>query len=176
MKKILTFFAVVGLIAFTSCEGPEGPPGLDAPVADVFEIENVNFSATANSENYFNFRKQIYLGDVVLVYRYGGPDPKTGRDIWVPLPESHYYNDGGLYFAYKFDFTQDNVRLYTEGFGLNTNPIPPDLVVKQIFRIVVVPGLDPIITAKSVNKFDSSNYYKVIEKYNIDDSNIKKLN
>ncbi|MEN2487561.1 hypothetical protein AAYQ05_07150 [Flavobacterium sp. B11] len=175
MKKILTLFAVIGLIAFSSCEGPEGPPGPPGSpaAAEVFEIEKVNFSATANSEIYFNFKSQTYLGDVVLVYRYDGPDPKTNRDIWVPLPDSHYYNDGGLYFTYKFDFTQDNVRIFTEGYGLSANPIPSDFVVNQIFRIVVVPGFDPIVTGKSVNKLD---YYEVIKKYNIDDSNVKKLN
>ncbi|WPO77239.1 hypothetical protein [Flavobacterium sp. KACC 22761] len=176
MKKILTLFAVIGLIAFTSCEGPEGPPGEPGPLAEVYEIENVNFSGTANSEVYFNFKSKLYLGDVVLVYRYDGADPVTKRDIWVPLPESHYYSDGSLYFAYKFDFTQDNVRIFTDGFGLNVNPIPADLRNAQIFRIVVVPGLDPLVTGKSVNKPDYSDYYKVIAKYNIDDSNVKKLN
>ena len=47
MKKILTLFAVVGLIVFSSCEGPEGPPGppgYDGESSNkVFEIINEDF-------------------------------------------------------------------------------------------------------------------------------------
>ncbi|MCV9930798.1 hypothetical protein OIU80_00755 [Flavobacterium sp. LS1R47] len=176
MKKIITLFAIVGLIVFSSCEGDEGPPGPPGLLSYVFEVNKVNFSATSNSQIYVDFDSRIYSGDVILVYRYDGADPATGRDIWVPLPESHYYSNGSLYFAFKFDFTQDNVRIFTEGFGLAANPIPADFVVDQIFRIVIVPGDDGINTKKSVNKPDYSDYNAVIKKYNIDDSNVKKLN
>ena len=180
MKKIFILFAAIGLVALSSCEGdqgPEGPPGYDAAMPVVFEVTKVNFNATANSEIFVDFKSRIYTGDVVLVYRYTGDDPDTGRDVWTPLAESHYYSDGSLYFAYKFDFTQDNVRIFTEGFGLTANPMPADFAVNQIFRIVIVPGDDGNNTNnKSVNKPDYSDYYKVIEKYNIDDSNVEKLN
>ncbi|CAD0009081.1 hypothetical protein [Flavobacterium chungangense] len=177
MKKIFLLFAVVGLTVFSSCEGPEGPPGLPGPAADVFEVEKVNFNATASSDFYFNFKTRIYPGDVVLVYRYAGFSPTTNLDVWAILPDSHYYTDGGFHFGYKFDFTQDNVRIYTEGLDLVANPIPADFRTNQIFRIVVIPGNNPIVTtAKSVNKADYSNYYEVIKKYNIDDSNVQKLN
>jgi hypothetical protein len=60
---------------------------------------------------------------------------------------------------------------------LIANPIPADLRTNQIFRIVVVPGNNPIVTtAKSTNKADYSDYYAVIKKYGIDDSNVTKLN
>ncbi|QGK75011.1 hypothetical protein GIY83_13310 [Flavobacterium sp. SLB02] len=176
MKKILTLFAVVGLIVFSSCEGDQGPPG-ESVAANVFEVEKVNFSATANSDFDFNFKSRIFPGDVVLVYRYAGFSPTTNLDVWTILPDSHYYTDGGLYFSYKFDFTQDDVKIYTEGLDLIANPIPADLRTNQIFRIVVVPGNNPIVTtAKSINKADYSDYYAVIKKYGIDDSNVKKLN
>lgn len=172
MKKILTLFAVVGLFAFSGCSDDEVD---NDTISYVYEITKVNFSSTAESEIYENFNSRIYSGDVILIFRYDGPDPDTGRDIWTPLPESHYYSNGSLHFAYKYDFTQDNVRIYTQGFGLNTNPIPSDFVVDQIFRIVIVPGDDGINTNKSSNKPDYSDYYEVINKYNIDDSNVKKL-
>lgn len=174
MKKILTLFAVVGLFAFSGCSNDDNVD-YDT-ISHVFEVNKVNFSATSNSQIYVDFDSRIYSGDVILVYRYDGADPKTGRDIWTPLPESHYYTDGSLYFTFKFDFTQDNVRIFTEGFGLNINPIPADFVVDQIFRIVIVPGDDGVNTKKSVNKADYSDYNEVIRKYNIDDSNVKKLN
>ena len=54
--------------------------------------------------------------------------------------------------------------------------IASDLKNNQTFRIVIVPGDDGINTKKSVYKADYSDYNAVIKKYNIDDSNVKKLN
>lgn len=175
MKKILTLFAVVGLMAFSSCSDDNNDVDNDT-ISYVFEANGVSFSSNSNSENYIDFDSRIYSGDVILVYRYTGADPVTGRDIWAPIPESHYYNDGTLYFTYKFDFTQDDVRIFIEGFDLDINPIPSNLRANQTFRIVIVPGDDGINTNKSANKPDYSDYNAVIKKYNIDDSNVKKLN
>ncbi|MDA6070071.1 hypothetical protein NJT12_10625 [Flavobacterium sp. AC] len=172
MKKILTLFAVVGLFAFSGCSNNDD----NDTISYVFEVNKANFSPTSNSEIYVDFDSRIYSGDVILIYRYDGADPETKRDIWTPLPESHYYTDGKLYFTFKFDFTQDNFRIFTEGFDLNVNPIPADFVVDQIFRIVIVPGDDGFNTKKSVNVADYSDYNAVIKKYKIDDSNVKKLN
>ncbi|MFQ6599261.1 hypothetical protein [Flavobacterium sp. C3NV] len=173
MKKILTLFAVVGLIVFSSCEGDQGPPGLDAPLPYVFDAKNINFSRTSNSGTYIDFPSKIYSGDVVLVYRYDGLDPDNGLKIWKPLPSFNYYNNGNVYFSFNFDFTQRDVRVYVEGFDLDINPIPTDLSNNQTFRIVIVPGDDGINTNKSVNKSNYLDYYQVIKKYNIDDSNVK---
>lgn len=171
MKKILTLFAIVGLIAFSSCEGPEGPPGEPGLIGYVFEVGNVNFAN--NGDGIIQrFDSSIYSGDVLLVYRLTGV--VNGRDVWAPIPESHYYDDGSLFFTYKFNFTQDDFEIYLEGFELNT--IPANLKNNQIFRIVIVPGDDGVNTKKSVNKADYSDYYEVIKKYNINDSSVKKLN
>ncbi len=40
MKRIITLFAIIGLLAFSGCEGPEGIPGQDGLTADAFEIKN----------------------------------------------------------------------------------------------------------------------------------------
>ncbi|MBK0369181.1 hypothetical protein [Flavobacterium agrisoli] len=174
MKKILTLLAIVGFIAFTSCEGPEGPPGMpgqDGLIAEVFEVNGVTFD-NANSYSVFaDLNPAIYSGDVILIYRLKGVE--NGRDVWSPIPESYYYDDGTLYFSYKLDFTQTDINLFLEGFNLNT--VPNDLRVNQTFRIVIVPG-DDGINAKKVSKPDYSDYYQVIQKYNIDDSKVKKLN
>nr|WP_294922116.1 hypothetical protein [uncultured Flavobacterium sp.] len=162
-------------MAFSSCSDDDNDVDNDT-ISYVFEVDNMDFNKTADSEIYVDFASRIYTGDVVLVYRYDGADPQTGRDIWIPLPDSHYYDNGSLYFAYKFDFTQDNFRIYTQGFGLNANPIPNNFAIDQIFRIVIVPGDDGINTNKSTNRPNYSNYYEVINKYNIDDSNVKKIN
>jgi hypothetical protein len=172
MKKILTLFAVVGLTVFSSCSNDDKVDNDTIPY--VFEVDNVNFSATSNSDNYVDFDSRIYSGDVVLVYRLTEIDPTTGRDVWTILPDSHYYTDGRLYFSYKFDFTQDDVRIYTEGFDLSNNPIPANLRNNQIFRIVIVAGDDGVNTTSKV-KPDYSDYNAVIAKYGIDDSKVKEL-
>lgn len=170
MKKILTLFVFLGLFGFSGCSNDDSDNDLDNDtISYVFEVNKINFSATFNSETYVGFDSKVYTGDVVLVYRYDGADSQTGKDIWTPLPESHYYPDGTLYFGYKFDFTQDNVRIFIDGFGLNVNPIPSNFVVDQIFRIVIVPGDDGI----NMNKTD---YYTIIEKINLDNNKIKRLN
>jgi len=171
MKKIMILLAFTAMFAFQGCEGPEGPPGQDGLIADVFEVGNVNFDANGNGI-IRNFDASIYSGDVILVYRLTGV--VNGHDVWSPIPESHYYDDGTLYFTYKFNFTQIDFEIYLEGFELNT--IPTNLRSNQIFRIVIVPGDDGANTKKSVNKPDYSNYYEVIKKYNLDDTNIVKLN
>lgn len=171
MKKILTLFAVVGLFAFTGCEGPEGPPGQDAPVAPVIDVNNVNFALNGDGE-VIDFGFTLFPGDVVLAYRATGVS--NGNTVWTQIPESHYYDDGTLFFTYKFNFTKVDFELYLEGFELNT--VPANLRTNQRFRIVVVPGENPTISNKSVNKEDYSDYNAVIKKYKIDDSNVKTIN
>lgn len=174
MKKILTLFVVVGLMAFTGCEGPEGPPGYDGEdglIAQVIDVNNVNFAANGDGE-VIDFGYTLYPGDVVLAYRATGV--ANGSTVWTQIPESHYYDDGTLFFTYKFNFSRVDFELYLDGFNLNT--VPTDLRTNQKFRIVVVPGEDPKISNKSVNKEDYSDYNAVIAKYNINDKNVKTIN
>ena len=174
MKKIITLLAVVAMFVFTGCEGPEGPPGFDGQdglIAEVFEVGNVNFDANGNGV-LRNFNVPIYSGDVILVYRLTGVI--NGRDVWSPIPETHYFDDGTLFFTYKFNFTTVDFEIYLEGFDLNT--IPNSLRANQIFRIVIVPGDDGINSKKSVNKAEYLDYNAVIKKYNIDDRNVKRIN
>ncbi|MHC0445621.1 hypothetical protein ACWA1F_09420 [Flavobacterium sp. 3-218] len=170
MKKILTLFAVIGLIAFSSCEGPEGPPGPAGEVAPVIDVNNVNFASNGDGE-VIDFGFTLFPGDVVLAYRATGT--ANGSTVWSPIPESHYYDDGTLFFTYKFNFSRVDFELYLEGFELNT--VPADLRNNQKFRIVVVPGEDPRISNKSVN-LKTLDYNTVIAKYNIDDSKVKTIN
>ena len=77
MKKILTLFAVIGLIAFSSCEGPEGPPGpegLPGPEAEVFQVKGVNFTLSNNYNPIIPLDPNIFASDMVLVYRKAGVD------------------------------------------------------------------------------------------------------
>ena len=115
MKKILTLFAVVGLIVFSSCEGPEGPPGLDAQLPPVIDVNNVNFASNGDGE-VIGFGFTLYPGDIVLAYRATGV--ANGSTVWTQIPESHYYDNGTLFFTYKFNFSlcrikNDSSRFYS---------------------------------------------------------------
>lgn len=176
MKKILTLFAVVGLFAFTGCEGPEGlpgpegPQGPEGPVAEVFELQNVNFSynATDGYNIYRTLNPVIFDSDVVLIYRLVGTiNPTT--PIWQQIPRTLYTSKGEL--DYDFDFSKQDFTIYAGGnYDL---ALTPEFLNGQTFRIVIVPGA---FSNKSVNKPDYSDYYAVIKKYGIDDSNVKQLN
>ncbi|WP_417941371.1 hypothetical protein [Flavobacterium sp. RS13.1] len=175
MKKILTLFAVVGLIAFTSCEGPEGPPGLDGLkgepgyVSEVFELQNVNFSFNANEYKiYRQLNPVIADSDVVLIYRLAGTI-NSNTPIWQLIPRTIYLSNNRE-LDYDFDFSRQDFTIYAGGnYDESTTP---DLLNNQTFRIVIVPGS---FSDKSVNKPDYSDYNAVIKKYNIDDSNVQKL-
>lgn len=170
MKKILTLFVIVGLVAFSSCEGPEGPPGPpgDALVSEVLERE-VDFNPTGYSV-LIPLSPPIYKNDVVLVYHLY--EVNDGNDVWRLIPQTYYMNDGGA-LDFNYDFTINDVRIWLDAnFPLNT--LSSDWTQNQVFRIVIVPG-ENFETAKSVNKPDYSDYNSVIQKYNIDDSNVKRV-
>ncbi|WP_286970388.1 hypothetical protein [Flavobacterium sp. UBA4854] len=170
MKKILTLFAVIGLIAFSSCEGPEGPPGKDGynGVGTVYENVAPNYYNFTNNNNYsvrFNFPVPLVESDVVLVYRFDGTD-NGGRPVWQALPETYYFDDGTRDFSLKYVFTYNYVNIYLDGNDQGT--IPADYRLNQIFRIVVVPA----DFAASVNK---SNYLEVMKAAKLSESQVQQI-
>ena len=171
MKKILTLFAVVGLIAFSSCEGPEGPPGQDGLIAEVFEVTNVSFTNANDYSTLVDLNPAIFNSDVILLYR--KTVASNGENVWKLIPETYYFDDGTLNFAYNYNFTSNDISIYMDGYDLGG--VTSNYRLNQTFRVVIVPGYFSN-TAKSVNKEDYSDYNAVIKKYNIDDSNVKKLN
>jgi hypothetical protein len=171
MKKILTLFAVVGLIVFSSCEGPEGPPGPIGPAAGVvYENEAPNLYNFTPNNNYsvrFTFPIPLVDSDVVLVYRYDGLDT-GGRPVWQFLPETYYFDDGKRDFSFKYVFTFDYVNIYLDGNDL-THPDLNNYRLDQIFRIVVVPA----DFATSLNK---KSYLDVMKTLKLNESDIKQVN
>ena len=168
MKKILTLFAVVGLIAFSSCEGPEGPPGQDATIPFVFEV-TTDFVGP-------NYEKNVPVqgmlsGDNILVYELVGT---SGGDKWALLPQIYYFNDGTETAQYNYNFSKNNVTIFIDGSLSDFSQLPNSFRLGKTFRIVIIPG-DDGINAKKV-KPDYSDYNAIIQRYNIDDSNVKKLN
>jgi hypothetical protein len=173
MKKIITLFAIVGLVAFSSCEGPEGPegpPGYDGLIAQVIEVNGYSFQDSNNFRLRYNFKAPIYPGDMVLVYRLVAIE--DGVKIWNPLPESAFDSNGAFDFSYNFEFSRFDVDVFMLGYDLGT--VSPGLRLNQTFRIVIIPGDGINLTGKksSVNLND---YNAVIKKYNIDDSNVESV-
>lgn len=169
MKKILTLFAIVGLVAFSSCEGPEGPPGQDGGIpAEVYEVSNVNFTAANDYNPIIPLNPAIFDSDMVVLYRLAGVE--NGQDVWKMTPELYYFANGTFNFGYNFNFTKNDVSIYLDGNDLAS--VATTFRTNQIFRIVIIPGY---FSNKSVNKPDFSDYNAVIKKYNIDDSNLKKI-
>lgn len=173
MKKILTLFAVIGLIAFSSCEGPEGPPGRDGDkgepgyVNEIFEV-TINFTNANNYGTTFPLNPVIAKSDNILVYEL--VNTNSGIDTWALLPQIYYFPNGTA--QYNFDFSFDQFSIFIDSsFALSS--LPSSFLNNKTFRVVIIPGA---VYGKSANKPDNSNYDEVIKRYNIDDSNVKKLN
>nr|WP_315220727.1 hypothetical protein [uncultured Flavobacterium sp.] len=167
MKKIFALFAVVGLFAFSSCSDDNNNDGIDNDtISEVFE-RTITFSGANNYSALINLSPAIFTSDMVLVYRLTGVD--NGRDVWKLVPETYYFPDGTLNFGYEYDFTINDVSINMFGNDLAT--VASGNRVNQIFRVVIIPAA---LTNKSAVKPDYSDYYAVIKKYNLDDTNIKR--
>jgi hypothetical protein len=120
--------------------GPEGPQGPAGESAYVFEFEDINF--TAPEYEVFLEYPDDFEGlntDVALVYLLWGVEKINGvdTDIWRPLPQTVFTEEGQL--IYNFDFTLTDVRLFlTANFSLDDlSAVDTD---EWIARVVVVPG------------------------------------
>lgn len=169
MKKILSLFAIVGLMAFSSCSDDDNDVDYDT-IPYVFEV-TTDFVGP-------NYERSVPLqgllsGDNVLVYELVST---SGQDRWALLPQIYYFNDGLETAQYNFTFTQTNATIFIDGSLSDLSQLPNSFRIGKTFRIVIVPGDDGINTQKSTTKSDYSDYDTVIKKYNIDDSNVKKLN
>ena len=139
MKNILLFFALSATVLFTSCEGPEGPPGEPGIniLGQVFET-TVNFSANNDFSQIVTYPSNVvvYESDVILVYLLEGVT-SNGDDVWSQLPQTFFPSQGTL--VYSFDHTFFDVRLFLDSnFDLTT--LGSEFTNNQTFRIAVVPS------------------------------------
>ena len=163
-SNILLAFAVL----FFSCEGdpgPPGPPGLDGLngvniLGTVFETQPVNFNAGNEFSTLFSFPNnfEVFDTDVVLVYLLEDvTDDGIGgqADIWTPLPQTYFLDEGTL--LYSFNHTYFDVAIFLDG-DYDLSLTPNGFSQGQIFRIVVVP-------ADAFNSFDldASNFFQVFD-------------
>jgi len=137
MKKLIVLLVCVTLL---SCEGPQGPPGLNGVniLGNVFEA-NVNFNPNNDYSAIVPFPNniQVFDSDIVMVYLLDG-QVNGSADIWTPLPRSFFFNDG-LQVVYNFDHTSADVNLFLDG-NINLNTLGPAFTNNQIFRIAILPA------------------------------------
>ena len=171
MKKILTLFAVavVGLIVFSSCEGPEGPPGPPGydGLASAFQVNNVNLTRITNLKYEFSadFKPVLFNDETVLIYRKTAVT-NSGAPVWQALPKTTNF-DNGDFADYFFDFSKEDFIITVIGsFNLAEEP---SLINNQTFRVVIIPSS----LAKTVNK---NNYLEVMKAAKLSESEIDKVN
>lgn len=168
MKKILTLFAVVGLMAFTSCEGPEGPPGQNALMPQAFEIET-SFSFNANSGYTITDTFAKYVGgelfqdESVLVYRLEGTNG-SGSDVWQLIPTSVFFPNGDS-ITYDYNFSKQGFTIFVGGDNVAGKP---SYINGQVFRFVIIPADFGL----AVNK---NSYLDVMKAIKLDESQIKSV-
>ena len=95
MKKIIILLLSFVLL---SCEGPEGPPGLDGLIGNVFDVV-VDFTPGNGHSVLISYPNnlEVFETDVVMVYLLQDQvsDPSGPIDVWTPLPQTFFLNGGG---------------------------------------------------------------------------------
>ncbi|AWH86638.1 hypothetical protein HYN59_16660 [Flavobacterium album] len=170
MKKIfLLLTTVIGTLAFTSCTNNDDRVDNDT-ISEVFEVDNVNFTATGNFRVTVPLNPSIYSSDVILLYRLSG-STSNGKDIWEPVPTSYTFNAGTANeenLKYFFDFSQDDITIYLEA---DFDPLTrQDFSLNQVFRVAIVPGY----FSQTVNTNDFDAVMSAISAQNGSDVQIEK--
>ncbi|MGL2994035.1 hypothetical protein [Flavobacterium sp. TSSA_36] len=163
MKRIITLFAVVSMMAFSSCESDNN---YDADtIGEVFELRNVNFdyNATDGFNIYQKLTPQIFPSDVILIYRLTGTI-NGSTPIWQSIPRTLYTAQGEL--DYDFDFSREDFTIYAGG---NYNlALTPQFLNNQTFRIVIVPAA----FSKNIKTED---YFSVVQALNVKENQVKQI-
>ncbi|XLS27739.1 collagen-like protein [Flavobacteriaceae bacterium M23B6Z8] len=176
LGKLLLAFSVL----FISCEGDPGPPGRDGLdgldgdtfIGTVFETPPVNFNINNEFSFTFNFPTnfEVFESDAILVYLLEdvtGDGNGGEADIWTPLPQTFFLNEGTL--LYSFNHTFFDVALFLDG-NYDLALTPDGFTQNQIFRIVVVPA-----EFGQASRVDLSNFSQVMEALGKKESDIIKL-
>ena len=144
MKKLLLLSILI--ISLNSCEGDPGPPGqpgLDGVniLGSVFDV-TVDFTPNNGYSNLIAFPNniEVFESDVVMVYLLEEQvsDPSGPIDVWTPLPQSFFLDDGSQ-VVYNFNHTFLDVNLFLDG-NVNLNTLGTGFTDNQVFRIAVLPA------------------------------------
>lgn len=140
MKQILLLLAFSATFLISSCEGPQGEPGINI-YGQVFET-SVDFQYN-NTRGYYEAPLVVIPGnvgvresDVILVYRFEGVE--SDLDVWGQIPQN-YFLDDGLIIQYVFNHTFVDVKLFIDG-NLVANELDSPFTNNQTFRIAIVPA------------------------------------
>ncbi|MBF7090206.1 hypothetical protein IUY40_01440 [Flavobacterium sp. ALJ2] len=170
MKKIITLFAIIGLVAFSSCEGPEGPPG-PALMPQIFEIKNVNLGRVADNEYnlkstfIFEIGDNLYDDESVLVYRLTEVINST-TPVWQLIPRTIYFNNGDI-IDYYFDFSKLDFVITARGSFNLLNA--RSFIDNQTFRFVIVP-------ANFLSSVNKNNYSEVMSALKLNENQVQLIN
>ncbi|WP_439489268.1 hypothetical protein [Algoriphagus sp.] len=146
MKNInLVILALMGMLAFQSCEGPAGPPGppgIDgAPgtniVGQTFEVV-VDFTEANNFADFREFTEPLEDGDAVLVYMLEENPAAEDAAGWRLLPQTFYLEEGIL--VYNFDYTLDDVSIFLDDSPIDFLTLAPYYTNGVLFRVIVIPS------------------------------------
>lgn len=138
MKHV--FLTLVSLnLLFSSCQGPEGPPGVPGEniLGKVIEVSiDLDHSNGYQQVVTLPLDVEVFESDAILVYRHEGIFDTA--DIWTPLPTT-YFDAGGGTFLYTFNHTYFDVKFFLDG-NFNLNTLGPEWTQNQLFRIAIVPA------------------------------------
>lgn len=175
MKRIFLLLAMVGMTAFQSCSDDDTADQQDTDtIALVFDI-NRDFSSAG--EIVFPFEpNEVFSGDVVLVYWM--ETTTNGNPVWRLIPQDFFFPNNEYpgvtgFLTYNFDFSTTEAIIYADS-DINLAAIPT-FTQDQIFRIVVVPGLNPVqARGTNASNLDTKDYEAVAKAFGIKESNVVK--
>ncbi|WP_333600560.1 hypothetical protein [Flavobacterium sp.] len=170
MRKFTIVLAFIGMITLQSCTTNDNQQPItdNDTISEVFEYSNnINFTAGNGYNLLLTYPHAIYTSDMVLVYRLSGIT-NQGADIWKPLPETYFFDDGTLSFRYDFDFTQYDADVFIEGYDIAG--LDQSYKLNQVIRVVIVPAY-----FGKQSKVNLKDYDAVVKAFNIDESKIIKV-
>jgi len=137
MKRIFLLLSLTLVLILSSCEGPQGEPGINI-LGQVFET-TVDFTSGNDYSQLVQFPSyvEVYESDVILVYLLEGVT-SSGDDIWSQLPQTFFVPQGTL--IYNFDHTFFDVQLYLYADFTDLSTLGSEFTNDQTFRIAVVPA------------------------------------
>ena len=170
MKRIITLFSIIGLLAFSGCEGPEGIPGQDGLTADAFEIKNVNLGRVTDNQYsisstfLYEIGGDLFNDETILVYRLTGTINST-TPIWQLIPRTIYHDDGNE-LDYDYDFSKVDFVISARGTYNLVNK--PSFINNQTFRIVIIPS-------NLLSKVNKEDYFLVMKSLNLNENEVQQV-
>lgn len=194
----MLFAFVASSLLIVGCEGSTGPQGPPGPTMFPF-VEDIRVSFDTNLNSFTqtythknNPRVKVYDGDVVLVFVMDG-NTKDGLPIWAPLPkrflvdvkEGVVTTEKELEYSYtfsKYDVEIDAKANAALGNFNGDGKGHPGFLKNMIFRLVYIPGNDPVNNTKSVKANNDTktsgnttlSYEEAVRKYNLEDVKVVK--